>query len=319
MRIHDSMYAFLALALVTLANCSNSTDSNSDFTPPPTPTGVTFENNTISNGMASLLWDPVRTKDIFGYHVWWSNGTEINTTTSQKLFTATPNAVVAGLEYDSRYTFAVSAVDKSGNESPLSAQISGVPSNTTGPLPPSGVNVTGLNMDYPRVIVFWQKNREYDVDHYNVYRSTESGQFGAEPIGITTTESFADTTVTVGTFYYYTVTAVDFGDWESRKSDEAHDLVLPRVGLMLPADLSFITRQTAFSWQPVEYAVSYYIVVTDNLIGGEIWKKTVGKTVTLVPYKGPKLKPGNTYYWRIGAISKSEINSISETRSFVAQ
>lgn len=309
--------AVAVLGILALLNCSSSTDSDSDFSAPPTPTGLAFENNTISNGAASLFWDAVRAKDLSGYHVWWSTGTSVDTTTAEKRFVTGTAAVIDGLDYFTQYAFAVSAIDRSNNESPLSPAISGIPANTTGPRPPEGVNAVGQNTTGPQVTVYWQANGERDVDHYNIYRAI--GQFPDTPFRSVSTTSFTDTTVEPGILYSYAVTAVDRGGWESDKSPSTSDLAMLPVSLVSPVDYAYVGEKPVFSWEPVDNAVKYFIVVTENQIGGELWKKELPASTTEVTYQGPRLRKGNTYYWRLGAVSKTEINSISQLEAFVVQ
>ena len=58
-----------------------------------------------------------------------------------------------------------------------------------------------------------------DVKYYTIYRATESGAAG-EVLATTTDLSYVDATGTMGTEYYYTVTATDFAGNESDRSNE---------------------------------------------------------------------------------------------------
>jgi len=59
-----------------------------------------------------------------------------------------------------------------------------------------------------------------DVKYYSVYRTTTSGVYPSEPLATTIDLMYKDTNVTVDTKYYYTVTATDYADNESEKSNE---------------------------------------------------------------------------------------------------
>ena len=57
-------------------------------------------------------------------------------------------------------------------------------------------------------------------------------------------------------------------------------------------------------------------------VGGEIWTKALNAGTSSVNYSGStSLTSGNTYYWKLGTATNDpdDINSISETRSFVIQ
>ncbi len=66
--------------------------------------------------------------------------------------------------------------------------------------------------------------------------------------------------------------------------------------------------------------MKYVLTLMSSRIGGEIWYIEVDKNITEVPYSGPSdLISGNTYYWRVGSISKTEINSESAVGTFVVK
>jgi Fibronectin type 3 domain-containing protein len=81
------------------------------------------------------------------------------------------------------------------------------------------VSTTQLNLS-------WTQNEESNLNHYNVYRGTNSGfsinPDTASPVGTPTTTAFADTGLIASTTYYYRVAAVDnegnVGDLSSEQS-----------------------------------------------------------------------------------------------------
>jgi len=308
-------------AVMLLAGCSSSTgDSKDDVTPPPVPTDLTITE--IDNGAASLTWRAVHDGGLKGYNVYWLGGAEVDTLNANKLFVTTNSVTITGLDYETLYYFAVSSVDKSGNESALSVQERGKPLNTTSPSPPSDVDLVAENIDYPKITVFWAENQEPDVAYYNVYRAlTAAGLEAAESlVASLTTEKYIDIDVEIGKNYYYRVTAVDKGGWESAPSAIVSDYVLPKVELVSPLDFKYTGNVPAFEWKGITGAKKYNLVVTTSRIGGEIWNVEVDGSTTRVIYSGKKkLISGNTYYWRVGAVSRREINSISDVGAFVVQ
>lgn len=90
-----------------------------DLVPPPAPTGLRLVSLTATT--ATLSWVPSSAPDVVGY--------SIPGTCTAVLCTGQ----VTGLRPGVSYTFTVSAVDQSGNSSPPSNSVSGVP-GTTGPL-----------------------------------------------------------------------------------------------------------------------------------------------------------------------------------------
>lgn len=107
-----------------------------DTVPPAVPGGL---GAVSGNGEIALFWTANIEEDLDGYIVYrstdggatWDGGTEIGPAASY---------TVTGLTPGHTYTFAVTAIDASGNESDKSAAISAVPSTMTVPaLPDNGI------------------------------------------------------------------------------------------------------------------------------------------------------------------------------------
>ena len=314
------MPLFLCAGIMLSCSSSSSTDGGDiDVTPPPVPTGLTFENNNIHNGAAMLIWNTVTAGDLEGYRVYWLGGSPADLN-ANSITVDINRAYITGLDYETTYYFAVASVDRSGNVSALSSQISGKPLNTTSPLAPANVDIVAENIDFPRINVFWEPNGEPDIAYYSVYRSTTQTVLAESSylVASVDSDSYIDINVSEGVRYYYMVTAVDRGDWESQASEKVSDYVLPAVELISPINFSYVGKKPTFDWEPVEGAIKYNIILTTSRIGGEIWNVSVNGDITELVYTGKTaLISGNTYYWKIGAISREEINSISTTGSFV--
>jgi hypothetical protein len=91
-----------------------------DVFPPSPPTGLT---SVTATGLITLFWEPSPEADVAGYRVW-------RRMAGEKVFRAlNPAAIVentfsdASVEKGRRYEYAVSAVDRRGNESPRTAAI----------------------------------------------------------------------------------------------------------------------------------------------------------------------------------------------------
>ena len=318
---HTTWGAALIVSIAFLSGCSSSTgDSKEDLTPPPVPTNLMISK--IDNGSATLSWNAVYDSKLEGYYVYWLGGTEIDIVNANRLFVNTNTVTIAGLDYEILYFFAVSSVDKAGNESALSDQERGKPLNTTSPAPPGDVDIVGENIDYPKISVYWAENTEPDVAHYNLYRALTTSALADSASFVTTLtqENYIDIEVEIGTTYYYSVTAVDKGGWESAPSLIVSDYVLPKVALISPVDFEYTTTAPTFNWQDITGVKKYNIVVTSSRIGGEIWNVEIDQSTTQIVYSGKtKLISGNTYYWKVGAISRVEVNSISDVASFVVK
>ena len=157
-------------SILILCNCSSSTGgSKVDTTSPATPSGIQY---TASDGAIIITWEPVRDNNLEGYNVYWLENAEVDTLNANRLFVTTNSATITDLDYDKKYYFAVTSLDKSGNESPMSVQEWAIPGNTTAPAAPEGLDIVAENTDSVKITVYWAENTEPDFDHYNIYRAT---------------------------------------------------------------------------------------------------------------------------------------------------
>lgn len=278
---------------------------------------VGFKIDSIGNREATLSWDPSPGTYIAGYRLYWQANEVVDTATSSFENTEGTSVTLTGLDYDTTYYFAVSALDISGNESPLSTQLYGKPLNTTPPSAPVGISVQAINDNSPRITISWAPNTETDFSHYFVYRSTDPDIFDSPPVQVDR-ESYTNTSVTIGTLYYYRVTAVDEGDLESLPSVVDGDAVLPPVTLIEPIDWQTVTGIPRFRWEPVAGASSYLLFVKTSRIGGDIWQTEVDGNITSVDYSGNyTFVDGETYFWQVGTVTRTEVNSESTVGAFV--
>ncbi len=112
----------------------------------------------------------------------------------------------------SAYGYGSSIVTATG--SPFTA-----PSDTTGPSAPTGLAaVTGTGKS---VSLDWNDNTEGDFSEYGIYRNTVNNSSTATKIAETRASRFVDVEVTLGTVYYYWVSAYDRSENASPKSSVA--------------------------------------------------------------------------------------------------
>ena len=296
---------------------TGSCETTDDVTPPPVPTGLNVTDS--ENGAVSLKWTPVQAEDLAGYNLYWRGGAEADKQSSNRKFIEGITDVITGLDYDTFYYFAITSIDKTGNESALSAQVIGRPQNTTPPAPPEGINITAVNSEIAQINLFWEQNTEPDIAHYNVYRAKTKADLKDSFLTSVTQENFIDVNVEVGMEYYYHITAVDNGSLESIPSLDVNDTVLPPVVLVSPLN-KYVDDHPTFIWEPVEGAIKYKLFLKTSRIGGDIWIVELNKDTLQVPYSGDiNLISGTTYYWQVGSVSKSEINSESKVGIFTVK
>ncbi|WP_078594046.1 S8 family serine peptidase [Evansella clarkii] len=145
------------------------------------------------------------------------------------------------------------------------------------------VNLVGADTDPPGapenlealsssigITLNWEAPGDMDVAGYNVYRSTDGGD-NYELLGSTSNTRFTDSDTEGGQEYFYTVTAYDFSNNESDRSNEA-SAVAPSVEVVYHSnfgedDGGFTTGGSNNSWawgDPVSGP-------GESLTGGNLW------------------------------------------------
>ena len=178
----------------------------------PQPQQVTGLSIVTTNQQAIVKWaaDPVQTDSFKVYR---------STTGAAGPFTLVASPVGTARSYTDTaltngqaYTYMVAAVNASG-EGTSSATSTATPSNSA-PVAPANVKVTEGSAE---VKLSWDPSDF--ATSYTVKRSTSlSGTYTALAGGTVTGTTFTDTTVTVGTQYYYVVTASSASNVESGNS-----------------------------------------------------------------------------------------------------
>ena len=182
---------------------------------PGTPTGVQVFD--AGNGSSALLtWPAVNTEpDLAGYRVairmqdglFYSDIFDVG---------LEQEFLVLDLESDKLVYLSVSAYDTDFNESVFSEEVSIIPASA--PKVPGEIEAQSFPTE---ITMQWRANTELDLSGYNLYRSTTSSTgFTLLAFVPAPTTSFFDNTAEPGTFYYYTITALDSTGFESAFSNE---------------------------------------------------------------------------------------------------
>lgn len=169
---------------------------------PSIPTGLVIDN--ISESGVSLSWN-ASTDDVgvTGYHI-YRDGL-ITGTVSETSFS--DNSVVDG----NTYSYAVSAIDGEGNESPQSASLTVTLIDITAPSVPIGLRVTSVSAN--SVSLSWDASTDnVGVSGYSVYRN---GMLHETTTGL----SYFDQTLEEGEEYTYWISAYDAVGNQSEKSE----------------------------------------------------------------------------------------------------
>jgi fibronectin type 3 domain-containing protein len=164
------------------------------------------------------------------------------------------------------------------------------PATVTAPAAPTGVSVASGN---GVATITW--NASTGATAYDVLRSTTSGSgYTAIAYSVTGT-SYADTSVTDGTTYYYEVTAVNSG---GQSASSAQTAALP---IAAPTNLAATgnTGSVALTWTTTTGATSFD--VKRAVISGGPYT-TVAADVTGTSYTDNTAINGTTYYYVVTAL-----------------
>jgi hypothetical protein len=137
---------------------------------------------------------------------------------------------------------------------------------------------------------------------YDIYRGTSAGNESATAIatnvGATT---YSDTSVTSGTTYYYTVTAVN-ASGQSGISNEAH--ATPLQGLpTVPTNLSAVggNDQVSLAWTASTGAASYNVY--RGTLPDQENTTPIATGITTATYVDTTVTNGPTYYYKVAAVN----------------
>jgi len=203
--VADTTNAFYSVIDVNLVN-----NVDIDKEAPSQATGL--QATKVTSNSAELKWNP--STDNVGvkeYQVLRDGkvvGNVVGTTFTDK-----------NLKAETKYTYAIKAVDAAGNvskesESTVVETMKATP-DTEAPTQPTTLHTMAVTSS--SVDLMWSASEDnVAVDHYVIYRETPVGQMTA--VGTSKTTSFMDMNLQDNTSYKYAVTAVDAAGNESIKS-----------------------------------------------------------------------------------------------------
>lgn len=312
--------------------------------PPSAPKNVTTNIDLNVEGQIVLRWDKNPEPDVVQYRV-YRDGDKAGTF-QLKVYEGSEiqfidSNVLEGGRYDIPFFYSVTAVDLRGKESTKSNPIEARTKNQNPPSAPIGLTVKGVNLDEDpssaRMALSWTPNKELDILGYYVFRSDQPGPISAARLEDavsplvqhkkTGTIVWEDTKAQVGKNFGYVVVAVDFDKAASTvlSGQRRDDIILPQIVLTSPANQADgVNTKVDFSWQAVENAKGYVVVLQRQKFGGEVWRSSV-TTGTQASYNGTALNSGVTYYWFVFAYSKTpsanteDGNSVSPRWQFKTQ
>ena len=184
-----------------------------DLTAPIPPEGFVVDNG---DEEVTLTWAPNSEGDLEGYQIYNNTDSTFIPSYADLLTTVqAPDTAYTdtGLVNSFTYYYRVTALDTTGNESPVGDLVIGTPTDKTPPAAPSDlVSISGDHV----VDLSWSPNIESDMAYYVIYRNTDS-TFVPGPddflsqVGKLST-AYKDTTVNNGSIYFYRIAAGDIGN-----------------------------------------------------------------------------------------------------------
>ena len=146
----------------------------------------------------------------------------------------------------------------------------------------------------------WDANADHDLEGYNIYRSTISGQYGSPSAQVAgTSHRLSLPQLAVETRYFFVITAVDLAGNESPKSDEVSKLVpaldvIEEVPVATPTLTLTAVSDTSLSvsWEPLPAGTNIDIRIMPAPM---TWGSAPSVVCTTSPCIIPSLVPGTTY------------------------
>jgi fibronectin type 3 domain-containing protein len=215
----DITYYYVVTAVDDASNESaNSTEASVTPTD-PAPSSPTNLSLIAGDKQVSLDWDDNTEDDLDGYNVYRGLEESCNYTKVNSGVLATSDYIDTGLTGYVNYYYKVTALDLAGHESSYSGSDNATPSDPP-PAAPLHLFATTEDLD-AEVYLWWTAVNETDVHGYNLYRKTAPENPYSKINGTVILDSnYLDTGLADQTTYYFVVTTVDDGGYESGYSAE---------------------------------------------------------------------------------------------------
>jgi fibronectin type 3 domain-containing protein len=295
---------------------------------PAPPTGLTA--TVASSTEVDLSWTAPTGIPAASYNVYKgpSSGNEdTSTTVNPNPITTGTTFQVTGLSPSTTYYFAVTAVDRGGNESSLSDDVPATTPAASAIAPPTGL--TAKVVSSTEVDLSWTAPTGIPAASYNVYKGPSSGNEDTtttvNPAPITGTTTFKVTNLSPSTTYYFAVTAVDRGGNESSLSDDvpattpAASAIAPPTGLTATVASS---SEIDLSWTaPTGVPAASYNVYQGTSPGNEDTTAVNPAPITgTTNFKVMNLSSSTPYYFEVTAVDRggNESNPSGEASATTA-
>jgi len=282
-------------------------------TPPGAPQGLVAAG---SDGRITLNWSPPASNG--GSAVTSYNVYRATTAGAETLLGSAGNATTfsdTGLTNGTTYYYQVSAVNAVG-EGSRSAEAAGVPGVVNAPSAPQNPSAVAAG---GTITMSWSapaSNGGAPVSSYNVYRGTAPGAEAA--YATVTGTSYTDSAVTLGTKYYYTVTAVNSaGEGSPSAEVSATAATVPGTVTNLVARTA-TSRGVTLTWSAPAAngsAILGYKLYRSRSSGTETYYVTVTCAGGSCSYTDTNTTRNAIYYYKIAAYNAVGTAALSKQSS----
>lgn len=278
----------------------------STLTAPSAPANVKASDGIYTNKI-SITWDTVT--NAASYEVWRNTANDSATSShlgATEELTYDDTTAVA----DTTYYFWAKAVNAAGTSS-FSAAASGKRASTL-TVPATPQNIQASQGAYTnQVALAW--DQVSGAASYKIYRSTLNESNSAAWLADATTEAYLDTAVTVGTVYYYWITAVNGAGASAYSSVAsgyaAESLVAPSAPSNLSASKGTYSDRVRLTWDAVSNAAAYEVY--RNTVNDSATATKLDPDATVAPFDDATVAVDTTYYYWVKAKNDAGVSGFS--------
>ena len=304
-------YQLAAINSVGTSGLSAEVSGKIISTAPSMPSGLTA---TAGTSYISLSWT-YGGKNMTGFKVFRGtvSGGEIQLAmVSSSVLTYKDSSATAGV----KYYYYVKSYNSLSDSTP-SAEVSAIILTVSGA--PTALTATASGS---YVSLSWtapSSNGGSAITSYSIYRGTAAGSESTSPVGTSTTLAYTDSTIVVGTTYYYVVKATN-SIGTSLASNEASykvgSLPSPPTNLLASQSLGKVTISWAAPSSSGSSAITGYLVYRG--ISTVLTDQVQIASVTSTSYQDTTVTIGTTYYYTVKAVNSVGSSASSASLSVLA-
>jgi hypothetical protein len=286
--VHKVALRNLSTTVVATVNEINVFNMVPDTTAPANVTGLT---ETHTDTTATLSFTKPIDTDFNGFKLYKNNVYVTNIGKTISTYTD------SGLTASTAYTYKITSVDVTGNES-LGSSITVTTSAVPDTIPPNAVTGVSAGSGDGTATLTWLAVSDPSLAGYNVYESLDNLTYTKINTSVITATNYIVSSLTNGTLYYFKLTALDMASNESVKSASvsARPVIAPQPPLApLGLGVKVMDSDLLLSWSAVSGASGYNVYMNDIKVNSTALSST--------SYNAPSLTNGTDYKIEVTAIN----------------